>query len=322
MMNDKPKTTRKYIYSNYSTGIRQSPIPSPRYRKPSRFRKFFFVIVLMLVIAGGGWSYLHFRHKHVITPEVAVVAHPKVQSTPAPPPVESQALDTMKDQVNAVISANPGITFEVAVTDINTGHELDFGATGPMTAASVSKLLTATDFLDQVELGDETMNETLGDGNTASYDLQQMIVVSNDNSWAALNNDLTPNQLQTYTTNLGISDFNFQNNTLSARDTANILSALYLDRLINTSDTNLLMGYLKEANYRQYILPAIPSTDTVYHKIGLYNDNVNDATIITRGNQAISLVIFTNGNGTYNWPRRAILMQDIAKPVLAYYQLN
>ena len=79
---------------------------------------------------------------------------------------------------------------------------------------------------------------------------------------------------------------------------------------------------MKQANYRQYMVPAIPSYDTIYHKIGLYNDNVNDAAIITGDNQVISLVIFTNGNGTYDWPDRAILMQQITKAFLTYYGLS
>lgn len=191
-----------------------------------------------------------------------------------------------------------------------------------MTAASVSKILTAADFLQEVEKGQQTLSETLDDGNTASYDIQQMIVVSDDDSWEELNEQLTYPQMQSYADSIGVNSYQWQNNTLSAYDTANMLTKLWERKLLNATNTNLILGYMKQANYRQYIVPAVPTYDTIYHKIGLDDDDVNDAAIITNGKTTISLVIFTDGNGIYDWTNRATLMQQITKDFLAYYGLN
>ncbi len=232
-------------------------------------------------------------------------------------------LETLKSAVNSIINNNSGINFEVSAIDITGDNkQLDFGQSGPMAAASVSKILTAADFLQEVEKGQQSLNETLEDGNTASYDLQQMIVVSDDNAWESLNDQLTYIQIQSYADQIGVNSYQWQNNTLSAYDTANMLAKLWGGKLLNKTNTDLILGYMKQANYRQYIVPAVPSYDTIYHKIGLYNDNVNDAAIISNGKQTISLVIFTNGNGTYDWQNRATLMQQITTAFLSYYGLS
>jgi len=298
---------------------------SGNFRQPKQYRKYLKPLLALCVIGGVIWFGNVVVNDHAKAPVLNTQKDTQKQAATKPQSLSvdaSQSFAAMNDAVNSIIQANPTITFEVAVTDINTGDQVHFGQTGPMTAASVSKILTATDYFKQVELGKRTMQLVLEDGSTASYDMQQMIVVSNDTAWDAFRDNLTYAQLQAYGQALGITNFQSQANTLSAPDTANLLGLLYKGQLLNSSDTALLLSYMKLANYRTYILPAIPSSDTVYHKIGLYEDNVNDATIIANGKQTIALVIFTNGNGTYNWPNRAILMQDIAKPILKYYQLD
>jgi len=236
---------------------------------------------------------------------------------------DTQKLAALTTAVDQVINANSGIDFEVSSLDITNGNnQISFGDTNPMTAASVSKIITATDFLNQVQNGAQSMSEVLEDGNTVSYDLQQMIVVSDDDSWDALNDVLTYPQLQRYSVSIGVTSEDWPTNTLTASDTANLLAKLYEGKLLNRTYTNLVLGYMKQANYRQYMVPAIPSYDTIYHKIGLYDDDVNDAAIITNGKQTVSLVVFTNGNGDYDWPNRAIMIQQITKAFLTYYGLD
>ena len=233
-------------------------------------------------------------------------------------------LNTLNNSVNSVIDNNQNIDFEVSSVDItNDDKQLTYGQSGPMTAGSVSKILTAADYLNEVELGKQSLSQTFEDGDTASYALKQMIVVSDDDAWEDLNDQLSYLQLQDYANKIGVNSYQWQNNTLSAYDTANLLAKLYEGKLLNKEYTDLLLGYLKQANYREFIVPAVPSYDTVYHKIGEYNDNVNDAAIITNKNQSIvvTLAIFTNGNGTYQWTQRAEMMQQITKAFLTYYGL-
>jgi beta-lactamase class A len=314
-INQRPYRSQ-YYYS--SSKIKHNQAKSPK-KGPRLLKKILVLIVIALVVIG-----IHMSLDHKNNPISAVsTSIKKVLKSPTPSPSatpgpSSQAIAAMSNSINGVINANSNIDFDVSLIDLNTGKQESYGQDQPMTAASVGKLITAGDFLNEVEKGSQSLTETVG-GYSAEYELQQMIVVSDDTAWANLNNLLTYPQLQTYASTIGINDYNSVNNTFTAQDTAHLLELLYNNKLLNASDTQLLMGYLKQANYRQYVVPAIPAEDTIYHKIGLYTDNVNDATIITHGNQAFVLVIFTNGNGAYNWPARAQMMQQIAKAALLCY---
>ena len=55
------------------------------------------------------------------------------------------------------------------------------------------------------------------------------------------------------------------------------------------------------------------------HKVGEDDDDVHDAAIITNGQHYVILVIFTDGNGVYDWGARAQLMQTVAREVSAAY---
>lgn len=312
-----------FSYKYYRHAGEPSVSKAKTVKKP-KSHKGVWLASLLIVCAGVVWLSVHpFNKKEKTSPPVLVTTRAATKTTPSPAQnLPLGNISVMNNAVNAVIQANPQVTFEVAITDINTGAQQNYGVTGPMTAASVNKVITATDYLNEVENGSETMNEILEDGNSASTDLKSMIVVSNDTAWDALRDELTYPQEQTYANSLGLNSFDPYSNVLSARDAANLFTAVYEGKLLNNSNTQLLLSYLEEANYTNYILPAVPSSDTVYHKVGFYTDNVNDVAIITNAKQAIVLSIFTNGNGTYDWTDRATMMQEIARPVLAYYMLS
>lgn len=242
----------------------------------------------------------------------------KVKAQQAAQAERTQDLVTLGSQINGVISANAGVDFSVSIIDPGDGKLAQYGDSSTFDSASVGKLITATDFLHQVETGQESLSETLG-GNSAEYELQQMIVVSDDDAWATLNNELGYNQLQAYASQIGLNGYNAVNDTIGSSDIALLLEKLYKGQLLNDADTQLLLGYMKQANYRDFMVPAVPSGDTIYHKVGLINDDVHDAAIIIHGSQSLIVVIFTNGNGVYNWPARALAMQQITKDALAAY---
>jgi len=235
-------------------------------------------------------------------------------------PVET--FDQMSRNINTIIANNSAITFGVSIIDTSDGKQTNFGQTTAMTAASVSKLLTAAYFLHQVESGQQNLSQTLDDGNTASTDINQMLTVSSDPAWSALNDELGNDQLQSYANSLGVYSYQVSDNTMSPPGTADLYAKLYEGKLLNATDTKLVLGYLKQANYRDLVVPAVPNYDTIYHKAGEFSDDVNDATIITNGHKTIILVIYTDGNGNYDWVQRAHLMQQITDHALRYYQLN
>jgi beta-lactamase class A len=312
-----------YYYSDQRTRSARTPLPhapgrpgAPAPRRPRRrLRRFvaFFILATLLIVG------FHFALTHHVStgdgsPPVATTKK-VVTKTVAAPTID---LTTLNAQISSVIQQNSNIDFSVSTIDLTNNQTMHYGDSSAFTAASVTKLITAADFLNEVQNGQQTLTETIN-GSSAEYELQQMIVVSDDNAWDALNTQLGYTQLQNYADSLGLTSFQAIPNTITSDNIASLLKQLYNGKLLSASNTSLLLGWLKQANYRTYVVPAVPASDTIYHKIGLYEDFVNDATIITNGKQTVVLVIFTNGNGAYNWPARALMMQQIAKAVIATY---
>lgn len=273
--------------------------------------------MVLVVAAGLVYTFTdsgrNFIQAYVVKPVIGLKS-----SNPPPAPLSDAALATMSNAINTVINNNSGIDMSVSLIDLSDNQAEQYGDSSAFTAASTTKLITAADFLHEVELGQQSLNETVN-GHTAVYEIQQMIVVSDDEAWDDLNELLGFNQLQFYANSVGLSSFQSVANTVTSNDMATLLEQLYEGQLLNSINTQLLLSYMKQANYRQYIVPAVPSDDTIYHKVGLYEDNVDDEAIIVNGKKAFAIVIFTNGNGIYNWPARAQMMQQITGSALAAY---
>jgi beta-lactamase class A len=299
---------------------------SPRRQQPEKrksghslikFISIIVVVIALIAIFSGG------SHKNsTVAKAVHSVASKIEKTTPAKAPVvglSSAQLKTMSESINSLISANTGEDISVNVIDLRNNQMEHYGTLDTFQAASTAKIITAEYFLHEVEEGQQSLTETVG-GYSAEYELQQMIVISDDTAWANLDNLLGYDNLQNYADKtFGINDYQAENNSLSSSDIALALQHLWNGNLLNTTHTQLLLSYMKQANYREYIVPAIPSEDTIYHKIGLYEDYVNDSAIVTHGSQAFVIVIFTNGNGEYNWTARATLMQQMTKAALTAY---
>lgn len=225
-------------------------------------------------------------------------------------------------QINAIIADNSDIIFGVSIKDITSGLTYNYGNLGPMTAASVSKVLTATDYFKEVELGHKSLDTILVNGYSASYNIEQMIVESNNNAWETLNEYLTYTQMQAYAQSIGLTSYYYADNVLSSSDTTLLFGDLYERKLLNESNTQSLLSYMERANYRDLIIPAVPTYNSIYHKAGWYDAYLNDAVIISNSTNAIVLSIYTESPVVYDKPRISSLMQAMTTPTLETFGLN
>jgi len=237
---------------------------------------------------------------------------------------QTPAIDAsnLANQINSIMAANPDIIFGVSIKYLNDGTTYNYGDQEPFTAASTTKVLTATDYLKQVELGNRSLDQVMPDGNTAQYDLEQMIIVSDNNAWHVLNENLGYTQLQDYAVSIGLNSYYYGDNVINVADMTKLLADMYQRLLINEDHTQLLLSYMERANYRDLIIPAVPEHDTVYHKAGEYAGNLHDATIITNSTHTIVLTIFSASLESYSKSRVAGLMQQMTTPTLQTFYLN
>lgn len=214
--------------------------------------------------------------------------------------------------VQAVLAENSNLQISVSITDLQTGKTYHYGDADNYAAASINKLITATLYLHDVEMGRMTMNDPVGTG-IASSQLEKMIVKSDNDAWHSFNTKLSLDALQQYAKSIGLDSYDAINNTISTGDVALLLDKLSRGKLLNNENTSLLLSLLEQANYRNYIVAGIPQGASVYHKVGYLSDRLHDAAIITKDHRAYVLVIFSKSSSSYDFEQGASLMQNIAR---------
>ena len=222
-----------------------------------------------------------------------------------------------KTQIAQLQAANPLVDVSVAVASDTLGVER-LGDPSAYSAASVGKLITAASYLHLVDSKKANLSQRI-DGQTTRYWLNLMLVKSDDVAWQNLNRFVTHDGLTNYATSIGLTQYDADTDNFPAVDAAIILQKLQNGTLLSDSNQQLMLSWLAKANYRSYIVPAVSTGSTVYHKVGFDGDNLHDAAIIKRGDRSLVLVIFTNGHGNYNWDARTRLIQTITRDAQAAY---
>ena len=226
----------------------------------------------------------------------------------------------MASQINQVIN-NSSLEVGVSIIDLTNDQRYDYGlGDTEYIAASTTKLLSAGLFLHDVEAGQYSLNQSLNDS-TAQAELQKMIVVSDDDAWLAFNDLLGHPALLQYAQSLGMTSYDPDNNTITSDDLALLLARLYQGKLLNSQHTNLLLGYMAQADYTQYIGSAIPQGVKFYHKVGYLDDRVMDAAIIDNGKHPYALVIFTKdpSGDDYDQTTGQQVFHDITAPTISVF---
>lgn len=211
------------------------------------------------------------------------------RSKPQPAPINQTALAT---GINQTINSS-SLEIATSIIDLTDSKSYGYGlSTTPYLAASTTKVLTACLYLLDVQQGTTTLSQTIN-GHTAQYELQQMIVVSDDNAWAAFNDSLTHPALLAYAQSLGLTSYDPDQNTITTHDLASLLAQLYQHKLLNTQNTQLLLSYMQAADYQNFIGSSIPAGVQFYHKAGFLVDREMDAAVIDNGKHPYVLVIYT-----------------------------
>jgi beta-lactamase class A len=296
-------------YQVYRTLPSRRPQPASKSPQPAsshnqRFKKLALMSLSLLLITSTISTGLSVRTNQHAAAEVAWRLHQKAK---------------FASDVQKIIDANPLIKFSVSAAPVSTDQVQLIGVDGPLNAASTAKVLTAIFYVKQVEAGHLSLNQTIG-GKTAKRQLKLMLQQSDDSAWVTLNEALGHSNLEQYANSIGLNSYRAATNSISSVDLSTLLKDLVAGRLLNSADTDRLLAYMQNTNYEDFISPAVPGGYQIYHKVGIDEDCLNDtAIIVSPDGRAFVLTIMTNGQGLYQWPERAQLMQQIAAGAIKAY---
>lgn len=242
----------------------------------------------------------------VAAPAAAAPAAPAAPATGVTP-----ALDA---EINGIIDANSQYQVGVTLIDLSNGSSHQYGVQAPFEAASTAKVLAASAYYHLVETGAVSLDDPLGDY-TAGFQIKEMIQDSDNDSWSLVMDAVGYSELQSYAASIGVS-YDPMNNTLTPSEMASIMAGLYGGKLLTQQDTAQLLSYMQNTNYESLIPAAVPAGITVFHKYGLLDDELHDASILTNGTDSYAFVVYTKGQDESDIPARTDIFHQLTQAVV------
>ena len=188
---------------------------------------------------------------------------------------------------------NAGHRIGVAIVDTRSGKLQTFGDVSPYLAASTAKIITAAAYYHLVETGEKSLDAPLG-AFDAGFQVKAMVNTSSDDSWLLLMQDIGYPRLIEYAGSIGL-DYDPEQNLLTPPDMALLLTALATGKLLNAEHTEELLGFMQQTNDEDLIPAAVDPDITVHHKYGVVEGYVHDAAILSSGDRAYAVAIYTWG---------------------------
>ena len=242
----------------------------------------------------------------------AAAGTPTPTSAPTSAPTVSPVLDA---EINQILAANSAYRVGVALIDVRDGVVHEYGVKTKFVAASTGKVLAAAAYYHLVETGKASLTAPMG-ASTAGQQIRQMIQQSNNDSWALILGAVGHKGLIDYAATLGIP-YDRTVNGLTPAEMGRTLLELYSGRLLNAENTAQLLSYMQNTNYELMIPAAVPPGVEVFHKYGLLEGYLHDASILVQGDRAYVLVVYTLGQSTADIAAKTRVIHQLTGTVTA-----
>ncbi|WAH95628.1 serine hydrolase [Arthrobacter sp. MMS18-M83] len=280
--------------------------------------------ILALAITATIYSAAHARSSAPRAVSAIASARPSATRTPttaapaaapvvpaAPVAGVTPALDA---EINGILDDNSQYDIGVTLIDLSDGSSHQYGVQAPFEAASTAKVLAASAYYHLAEVGEVSLDDPLGDY-TSGLQIKEMIQESDNESWSLIMDAVGYSELQEYAASIGVS-YDPLNNTLTPSEMASILADLYTGKLLNQQDTAQLLSYMQNTNYESLIPAAVPAGITVFHKYGLLDDELHDASVLTGGTSSYVFVVYTKGQNESDIPARTDVFHQLTQAVV------
>lgn len=238
-------------------------------------------------------------------------------------PANKKTVNTAALQASIAATLKKYKTYDtsVSVVELNSGTVIQAGDSYPFVAASTTKLLTATLFLNNVEAGQDNLKNSIN-GTPAEQLLMQMINKSDNDAWATMNDSLTKASLTIYAQKQGLTSYDAEKNVLTTNDMAKLMVKLYNGELLNKEHTELLYSWMQNTSEERYIPSVVPDGIKIYHKAGYLSDRIHDVAIIDNGSSPFVIVIYSKSfnNAPYDAATGQALFGEVTKQALTTFK--
>lgn len=247
-------------------------------------------------------------------PQISIGGDKKIKDTQS---IRQDILNFLKTQKGE---------FNVCYTDLLTSESFGVHPDTVLTAASLNKLpivgylyylaakkeidLQETIVIQQSDIQDYGTGIIRYADPGKTYTLQylaQLALQKSDNTAAhVLEIRLGEENVQEYTSQLGMNATNMIENDTSCRDMETFFKALYLHKITNPSLTKELFGYMEDTDFEDRLPLFLPKALHVYHKTGDGVNFVHDAGIVSNGKNPFVLVVTSSNISDEKQAKEAI----------------
>jgi beta-lactamase class A len=229
------------------------------------------------------------------------------------PTVDQAAQNKLVADIRSILS---GGTAGVSIRNLATNETIHINSQQVFDAASTSKIVIASYIYHQASIGalnlDDSVTVTDADIETGTGDLQDRdtpftesyrdlvkVMMQNSDNTAAhvLAATAGDDKIQAYSVNtLGLKQTARTNNTTTADDMRSAIEAVYTGKIANQTLTNELLSYMVHTEFEDRLPADLPTSATVYHKIGNgIQGDMDDVGIVTYQGQTYAVAIYTAG---------------------------
>ena len=278
----------------------------------------------------------------VATPPPAPTPPPKTYSTLIP---AGQQLTWLKDRLSSIRKTYPSLSTGLLFVDLETGDYVDFNSDKVYPTASVIKLPILVAFLQDVDAGKISLNETWtmtndvivgGSGEfqdlpvntkfTAQNVIEKMITISDNTAtnmvikrmggikyvnqrFAQLG--LTNTRLRNWLPDLGGT------NTTTLKELAQILAMLDRQSVLSRNSQANAFDILRRVKNRKLLAAGLGAGATIAHKTGYIGTMLGDAGIIEmpNGKRYIGAVIVESDRADSAWD----FVPEVSQTVYSYF---
>jgi len=186
-----------------------------------------------------------------------------------------------KENIENIIDRDTG-TWAVVISQLSAGEALpilEINQNQVFTAASLMKILVASYTWQKIDIHEITLEQSIQDISLKEH-LRRIVNQSNNESWYALNDFFSYNNLQSFSQELGLTMTNVYKNTTAAGDMDKLLKSVYYSKKISREGTDAILTLMQKTETEDRITPALPKNYGLWHKTGTWEGAIHDAAII------------------------------------------